>query len=382
LIGPVDVQALKHALECLTARHGVLRTTICRRDGEYVQDRYAHPVAEVARSAAHGGVAQLTTELARCRLTVDETLAGEPLFRPAIHKEGHERHLLVFRIHHLLYDGMSFSILWRDLSELYAACRYRRAPELPELRLEYIDFARQQRGSWPDAKQRAVPFWRSLVAGATGEVDWPPPSEVSGHPYEHEVTRFELSPVSARAATAIARQHRVSPFFVLLSATAGAIAAATGCEDPLIGTDVANRGSRSKHDLVGHLVSSRLTRFVEPQHRPVAELVADARETWFAAEEFDDVYIGEVLGELGIPEYTPVVQLEALDPHAGPRLDEVRVLPVDVPGWPYYWRDALIIWSLEGRTFGCQMAFRRSRVAGWVPDAVAAAIEARLQDGG
>jgi hypothetical protein len=313
-------------------------------------------------------------------MTVEQALAGARLFQPEIHEEEDERHRIVFHVHHLLYDGESFPLLWRDLSELYAASREARAPQLPELGLEYVDFAGQQRGSWIEDRRRALPFWRSLAAGATGAVEWPAPAVVAGHPYEQEVTQFELSPASARAATAIARRHRVSPFFVLLAATAGAIAAVTGCEDPLIGTDVANRGSRHKQE-VGHFLSSRLTRFVEPRERPVADLVGDAREAWFAAEDFDDVYIGEVLPELGISGYIPVL-LDPVEPHRGPCFDEVEVVPIDLPPWPYYWRDAWISWLVDGRTFGCQMAIRRSRVAGWVPDAVAAAIEARLGGGG
>lgn len=381
LIGPIDVQALERAVEHLIARHGVLRTTVRPRNANFVQDRHSQPVAEVARSRARGGVAQLTAELARSRLTIDEVLAGEPLFRPSIHEEDHERHLLVFRIHHLLYDGMSFPILWRDLSELYTACCEHRASDLPELGLEYIDFSQRQRDGWQDAKRRAVPFWRSIATGGTTAVEWPSPVNFAGHPYEQQVATFELSPASGRAAATIAQRHRVSPFFVLLSATAGAIADVTDCEDLLIGTDVANRGSPSKNDLVGHFLSSRLTRFLAPHRRPVADLVADARETWFAAEDFDDVYIGEILAELGGPEFLPV-QLSPIDPEPGLRLNEVEVLPVDVPAWPHYWRDAYISWSLVGRTFGCMMSSRRSLIAAWVPDAVAAAIEVRLKEDG
>lgn len=381
LTGPLDVPALEAAVLDLAARHGVLRTTIRADRSSFVQDRDDHLPTEFEQATVTADGTRLAAELGRARLGAEEALSGDPLFRPSLHRAGDERHLLVLRIHHLLFDGMSFAVLWRDLGELYSARRERRPPELPELGPEYIDFARKQHASWPQARGEAVWFWDSVTAGATGEVEWPRPRVDGGDPYRHDVTRFALSPAAAGAVAAGARRNRVSPFLVLLSATAGAVAAVSRCRDPLLGTDVANRRAPGSHDLVGHFLSSRLTRFVEPQNRGVDELVAEAREPWFEAEAHEEPYIGEVLKELGVGGFTPV-QLELPTEGTAPRLEGVRVLPIEVPPWPHYWRDAWIIWSLADGTCECLLTTRRSRVAEWVPKELAREIAARLEDGG
>jgi hypothetical protein len=95
-----------------------------------------------------------------------DVAAGHPLFRARVIEVEAGVHVLAVTIHHLVYDGLSFPVLWRDLSELYAARLAGRPADLPPLWRSYADYAEWQRDSWPALAARALPFWTAVVDGS------------------------------------------------------------------------------------------------------------------------------------------------------------------------------------------------------------------------
>ncbi|HKH48922.1 MAG TPA: condensation domain-containing protein, partial [Thermoanaerobaculia bacterium] len=153
LEGALDVAALRRALAEVVRRHASLRTTFASRDGQ--------PVQVVAPPGAPGAAALSVVDLGPLagRLAARETrrlaaeiarqpfdLAAGPPFRAALLRESPARSTLVVVVHHIVTDAWSAGVMVRELAALYAAFVTGAPPELPELPLQYADYARWQRG--------------------------------------------------------------------------------------------------------------------------------------------------------------------------------------------------------------------------------------------
>ncbi len=260
LAGPLDVCALRGALEDLIERHAVLRTTMQTAGSLLSQQVYARPLlpVEVCRSESLSAE-QVAAEAHASRLSPEEAASGAPLFGAKIVLCA-DLAVLILRIHHLITDAWSDALLLRDLSELYRVRVEARSPDLPELRLTYMDFARVQHADWPLLRRKVTQHWAKQLAGYPGYVVWPEPAETPDDPYICERVIRPLRAQTLLAVRLAARAHRVTPFLLLVAATTLAIGKVTGQYDLLIGSNVANREDLEKRDLIGYFTNTRLMR--------------------------------------------------------------------------------------------------------------------------
>jgi hypothetical protein len=384
LEGPVAVEDLRGALADLAQRHSVLRTTVDASGPEDVQRVQDAGAVEPRRASIVGqSLDEAVAGLLDARHETDAVLAGSALFRPQILELEPERHLLVLTIHHLLYDGLSFPVLWRDLSELYLARRQRRAPVLPLLRTSYLQYAERQRESWPTIGPRAVAFWEAMTAGAPHDLPWRAAQPSHPQPFEVAFVTVELQPSAVHRLRAMARAARVTPFLTLLAATGVALGRATRQDDVLLGTDFAHREDPFKHDMVGHLLNTRLTRVRDAAKRSLRDQLDAVRETWLCAEEHRDAYLDQVLGELGGPRLTSVL-LEPVDVLGGPELADVAVTPValepvdlnDRDHRYLYWRELMVTWRSTATGYTADIMYRPAAVGERAPESLARELRA------
>src|SRR6185295_2336727 len=171
LEGGVDVRALRWALSEVARRHEVLRTRFFSVDGEPLQ--IASPAAPVPLPVIDLGVLpEPERGLEARRLAADEArrpfdLERGPLLRAGLLRLGHAEHVALQTLHHIASDAWSRDILRRELSALYAGAVEGRSPRLPELPVQYADFASWQR-SWlaGDRLAAETAYWRDRLAGA------------------------------------------------------------------------------------------------------------------------------------------------------------------------------------------------------------------------
>lgn len=191
LRGRLDVPALRAALADLVVRHEQLRVVFREHEGVPYQrvlpaDDAVLDVIDAApagEDAAHHLDAAVHAAALR-----PFDLAREPAFRAALVRAGDDDHVLVLAMHHIVSDGWSLDILMRDLAELYRARREGRRAELPELPLDYADYAIWQRAA---DQGPALDHWTSRLAGLT-PLDLPTdhlrPDAPSSHGAVHAVT--------------------------------------------------------------------------------------------------------------------------------------------------------------------------------------------------
>ncbi len=352
LDGPVDRAALAGALEDVARRHAALRTVIRRRTDEYLQEIHPEPLAALDESRADGDLATLTDALAAGRHGADAVLSGAPLFRPRLHDLSGGL-FLSLTIHHMIYDGWSLSVLWRELSECYAARVEKRPTLLPELALSYADFAAEQRALASTLLPDAVAFWREATEGFSCQVPWPAPTASGEEPplvLGHVPLR--VPDHAAAALRSAARQARVSPSAV-----------PTGRRSLLIGTDTAGREDRRKQHLVGHCVNSRFTAVTTEPGVPFVELARRIWDQWAAAEKYRDVYSDLVLQELGLSRLFKVnLNSGRVMAQDAPDLPGVDVTAVPVPVVIRDWRPLHVVWNVTPAQIDARLNHQRAGV--------------------
>ncbi|HEX7240099.1 MAG TPA: amino acid adenylation domain-containing protein, partial [Longimicrobiaceae bacterium] len=171
LRGPLDPTALRASLDALVRRHEALRTTLVERGGGPVQ--VVHPPAPVPLPAVElGGLLAGAREREAERLAEEDAmrpfdLARGPLLRGTLLRLDVEDHVLCFNLHHVVSDGWSMQVLVREVSTLYAAFARGEPSPLPELPVQYADYAVWQRRWLSGATLEAhLAFWRGRLGGA------------------------------------------------------------------------------------------------------------------------------------------------------------------------------------------------------------------------
>jgi hypothetical protein len=171
LPGALDLDALERTLAELVRRHEALRTTFGVREGEPIQ-RVAPPrpvrlsVVDLRHLAAGRRQAALQ-QVRRAENAQPFDLARGPLVRFQLVRLDEQRQVLVLGMHHIITDGWSMGVLRREMSVLYEAFRAGQPSPLPELSLQYADFALWQR-QWlqGDVLQEQLGYWKEQLAGA------------------------------------------------------------------------------------------------------------------------------------------------------------------------------------------------------------------------
>jgi hypothetical protein len=375
LDGPVDVARLAAAIRAVARRHAALRTTIAPSVDGFAQTIHDDLVEDVALGAVEENAqTRIIDELRASQLSFDELCDGRALFRPRIDRVG-SRHLLSAIIHHLIHDGWSEGILWRDLSAFYNADLDGVQPDLPELTRSYADFADWQHQMWAELRPDTVPRWRSVLSGYGWRPCWPTP--VGPTPRSSLATgivEFHLGVEASTALRTAARELRITPYLMLLTVSAMAIGEVDGRRDILIGSNTANREESFKQHLVGHFVNMRMTRVAFGSGQPIESVARDVRDSWLGEEPYREVYSGELLAALENPYYVPLNFLGSLrETPAAPDLAGVTTTAYVAPpaGPPPTWHHLSIFWNSDDAGFG---GFVIHRLATVDPATVAAVV--------
>ncbi|HEX8275245.1 MAG TPA: non-ribosomal peptide synthase/polyketide synthase [Longimicrobiaceae bacterium] len=317
LRGRLDAAALERALAGVVRRHESLRTVFAERGGEPVQVVLDDAAPELRRADLRG-LQPAERERAAARLAREEALrpfdlARGPLLRAALLRLDEEEWVLLFAMHHVASDGWSVGVLVREVGELYAAFAEGRGPALPELPVQYADYAAWQR-AWlvGDALERRLAWWRGRLAGAPPllelPTDRPRPAVQDGR---GGAVAFRLSARTAHAVRAIARDAGATPFMALLAAWQALLARWSGQDDVLVGTPVAGRTRVELEGLIGFFVNTLVLRAELSGDPGFRALLGRVREAALGAYAHQDVPFERLVEEMQ-PErtlrHTPLFQ--------------------------------------------------------------------------
>ncbi len=301
--GPLDAEALRAALLDLADRHEVLRTAFSEEGDAPVQvidpnldpewrtvDLRGEPAdrrqAEALRRAAEEGARPFD-------------LAAGPLLRMTLYQLADEDAILTATMHHIISDGWSMGVLIRDLGALYARRRGEAIEPLPELSIQYGDFAEWQREYLSgDRLGRLIDAWRERLAGAPEAL-----SLSTDRPRSAMIdSRGAVAPALVPAATLTRLEticgQEATPFMIALAAYASLLARYANQDDVVIGAPIANRNRKELEPLIGFFVNTLALRVRLDDDPSFRQLLARVRQLTLEAYELQDLPFEKLVEDL------------------------------------------------------------------------------------
>ncbi|ADO67834.1 non-ribosomal peptide synthetase [Stigmatella aurantiaca] len=295
LSGPLDVPALKQALEALVLRHETLRTTFPLVGGEPVQ-RIASPAPVPlpwldGRMLPEGEGEARLAELVRTELARPFALGEGPLLRAHLVSLRETEHVLLLAIHHAVCDGASMEVLLRDLTALYEGFLHGEPAALPGLPVQYADYTLwQQQWMRGPVLERGLAFWRQQLEGAPRAVDLPVDKPRPETPaFRGATVAFEIAPATSQALEAWARAEGATPVMALLAGLGILLQRCTGSDEVLVGSPVAGRDRSELEGMVGFFVNTLVLRVSLHGNPTFRELLSRVRERSLAAYAHQDI---------------------------------------------------------------------------------------------
>lgn len=289
----VDAGAIRVALDGLVRRHEVLRTGfVLRSDGTIVQqvaDEVEVPVTWAGREWSDA-VEQAAVE--------PFDLSRPPLLRAVAAQLDDEHGGLFLALHHIVTDRWSMDVLARDLFELYAAALAGLAAELPELPVQYGDYARWQRRFLDEGLlESQLEYWKQALAGYERlELPVDRARSTGPDPVGRTVT-VEMSPEATETLTAMAWRTRASPAMVVAAALTTTLSMFTGQSDVVVGAIVSDRPHPELQDLVGFFINTVVLRIdLDSPALTFREAVVRTRDAWMAADAHQDAPFEQIVG--------------------------------------------------------------------------------------
>lgn len=294
LNGSLQVRLLEKSLTEIVRRHEILRTTFTLREGQLTQ----HLLSASSLSLVVVDLAHLTATVGDsvvARIAQEESqrsfnLSQGPLFRCLLLSLAHDKHILILVMHHIISDGWSDAILMRELSALYHALLTNVPPALPKLPVQYIDFAAWQQQWLRSGEQEVLrTYWRERLGNniplLTLPTDYKRPAIQTFH---GKTLTVWLSASQTARLQALARDHRITLFMLLLTAFNVLLHHYTGQTDICVSSPVANRLRSQYANLIGCFVNSVVLRTDLSGDPRVSELVERVRTGASEAFEHQD----------------------------------------------------------------------------------------------
>ncbi|HMK90598.1 MAG TPA: amino acid adenylation domain-containing protein, partial [Methylocystis sp.] len=272
ILGRFDLDAAKFALGEIVRRHEALRTRFVLRAGEARQEilprlDLAAPVVDLS------GLAEGEREPRAQRLAAEETrrpfdLSRGPLLRVLFidlgtrAATGEREHVAAFTAHHIVWDGWSTDILIKEFSALYAAFAQSAPSPLPELSIQYADYAAWQRERLQGAElERLLAHWRQALSGAPAALELPtdrPRPKIRG--FAGASLSFVVSKEITRRLRELSREANATLFMTLLAAFQVLLSRYSGQTDICVGTPVVNRRRVELEGLIGFFLNTLVLR--------------------------------------------------------------------------------------------------------------------------
>ena len=303
--GDLDVATLERSLQEVVRRHEVLRTC-------FVMDEYGKPMQKVVGELdVRLPVTDLThlepgTREEQAKKVIAEQssaafdLSQAPLFRSVMVRMEEGDHIWGLTLHHSICDEWSLAVLMEELEQLYEAYRKGEESPLPELEVQYGEYALEQREGLSGEKlQLQMEYWKSQLDGMPQVLELPTdqvrPARLSfrGGMQAIHVERGLLDRVSA-----VGKGEGASLFMTLLAAFQVLLMKYTGQEDFGLGTAIANRSRTNIHGLIGYFVNTLVIRANLGGELTFREVLRQVRQTALGAYEHQDLPFEKLIEEL------------------------------------------------------------------------------------
>ncbi|OLC94176.1 MAG: hypothetical protein AUH86_15135 [Acidobacteria bacterium 13_1_40CM_4_58_4] len=334
LKGDLNISVLEQSLSEIMRRHEVLRTHFVSVDGMPVQQ--IAPLQEfkislvdlkdLSEPARQGELARL----ASLDAAQPFDLAKAPLMRATLVTLMPDEHVLLFNVHHIVFDGWSIGVFVRELSVIYKAFLKGDPSPLPELPIQYTDFAVWQRQRMEGEVFHAqLDYWKAKLSGSLPVLELPSDRpRPATQTYNGENFFSTLSKRLTNSLKVLSQQEGVTLFVTLLAAFLILLLRYTGEDDIVVGTPIANRDQSEIEGLIGFFLNMLPMRTNLSGNPTFRELLRRVQDTALGAYAHQDLPFEKLVEELKPqrdPSHTPVFQVMF-------SLENAPIQPLELPG--------------------------------------------------
>jgi non-ribosomal peptide synthetase component F/thioesterase domain-containing protein/acyl carrier protein len=301
---PLDLNTLQRTVDEIVRRHEVFRTAFVADEG--LPKAIVSPKAAVRIDLVDlNGIAESEREGAADRIVHAEVtrpfnLSQAPLIRTTLIKIGAEESIFILTMHHIVSDGASILIFFRELSALYRAFVKNEPSPLAELPIQYADYALWQR-DWlrKSSVSQQLAYWKDKLSGHLPVLDLPTDH---ARPYiqTHSGARVvrTLSEDVTRSLTALSRREGATVFMTLLAAFQTLLHRVSGQDDIIVGSPISNRPRSETENLIGFFLNNLALRTDLSGDPTFREVLSRVRRTALDAYANQDVPFEKLLEEL------------------------------------------------------------------------------------
>ncbi|WP_392479123.1 amino acid adenylation domain-containing protein [Nostoc sp. C110] len=304
--GFLNITALEKAIAEIVQRHEVLRTSFYVVDESPIQVIHTHPQLTMQlldwRQLTQADQLSKAQQLAAEELQQPFDLSNPPLLRVKLLQLADQSHLLLLVIHHIVCDGWSMDIFRRELFSLYTAFCAGKASPLPELSLQYADFAHWQR-QWLQGEvlQTQLNYWQKQLAGVPPLLEFPtdrPRPSVQSFRGRSEF--LELNQDLTEKLKRLSQESGTTLFMTMLAAFTLLLSRYSGQQDIVVGSAIANRNRRETEPLIGFFVNTLALRTNLQGNPSFLELLEQVKQVTLDAYDHQDLPFEKLVDELGL----------------------------------------------------------------------------------
>lgn len=304
LTGSLNVIALEQSLNEIVRRHEVLRTTFTLIEDEPIQVISSNiqitlPIIDIQELPADQQLIK-AQQIAIKESQKPFNLAHEVLFCFKLLRLSEQEHILLLNLHHIVFDGWSYNILFQELTILYKAFSTNHHPTLSELPIQYADFAHWQRNCLQgEVLESQLNYWKQQLGGNCPilqlPTDYPRPSSQN---YQGAKQTLKLSPSLTGAIKTLCQQEGVTLFMSLLATFQTLLHRYSGQEDIIVGTPIAGRNQVETEKLIGLFLNNLAIRTNLSGNPTFRQLLSQVRQVTLDAYEHQDLPFEKLVEEL------------------------------------------------------------------------------------
>jgi len=292
LEGDLQTSLLEQAFGQVIDRHESLRTTFAVVDGEPRQ-RACDPGAfrlAVEDLSHQDSPQELAAQLAVTESAGAFDLEKGPLYRARLLIIAPRHYVLLCTLHHIICDGVSIGVLFREMSAIYNALKQGAGASLPQRNIQYRDYAAWHRGLLESPATTAHhDYWLDKLTGPLPVLDLPtnaarPPIQT----FHGGELAFSFGVGRSQGLRHLAREHKASLFMVLLAHVKVLLHRYSGAQDIIVGTPVAGRPHPDLQDQIGLYLNTLSIRTRPQSELSFTDYLADVRRVCLDAYEHQD----------------------------------------------------------------------------------------------
>ncbi len=297
--GNLDTDVLIRVIETIVERHETLKTTFAEDNGNpkiVINNPDSLDLRIIDATKLEGGAKAAYKEIREaCVLPFD--LERGPLIRWYLLRIEPDAHVLVYNVHHIVFDGWSLGIFLKELGILYDAYSHSAKPSLPELEVQYVDCCVWHE-EWLKRRNLTaqMDYWTKQLAGELPLLELPTDRPRSNHPdYSGRLEFIELSEDLSEQLKTLSKQEGVTLFMIFLAAFKIMLFRYTGQEDIIVGTPVANRNHIEMEKLIGFFINMLVLRSDLSGNPTFRELLARVKKTSLDAFTNQDLHFEQLV---------------------------------------------------------------------------------------